>query len=311
MYTAKGERQGQLPGVRADDAPRGGRAARAARRSAARARERASSRCTTSRDPPLRAAPSYGVEALLRWHHPDPRHRPADPVHPARRGHRPDHPDRALGARTRPVTRAALLHERFAAQPPLDISVNLSVRSCSPTTIVEDVGDALARPGSSPARSCSRSPRAVLMADSSDRAVRAPERAQGARHPARDRRLRHRLLVALLPQPVRRSTSSRSTSRSSTARRDGRLRALLGRDRRPRRDARPRGRRRGHRAVDPGVASARAGLRARPGLPLRPRHGAGRRHALPERCPGLGRGRASGRCSIVTTASTARAASPG
>ena len=33
--------------------------------------------------------------------------------------------------------------------------------------------------------------------------------------------------------------------------------------------------------------------------------------ALPERCPGLGRARASGRCSIVTTASTARAASAG
>ncbi len=39
-----------------------------------------------------------GVEALLRWRHPERGMISAGPVHPARRGNRPDHPDRPVGA---------------------------------------------------------------------------------------------------------------------------------------------------------------------------------------------------------------------
>ena len=40
----------------------------------------------------------YGVEALLRWTHPTRGNITPGPVHPTRRGERPDHPDRTLGA---------------------------------------------------------------------------------------------------------------------------------------------------------------------------------------------------------------------
>ena len=50
-----------------------------------------------ARHPALRRATVYGVEALLRWHHPTRGNIPPDAVHPARRGDRPDHPDRPAG----------------------------------------------------------------------------------------------------------------------------------------------------------------------------------------------------------------------
>ncbi len=53
------------------------------------------------------------------------------------------------------------------------------------------------------------------------------------------------------------------------------------------------------------------GLRAGPGLPVRPRHGAARPGGVPAPRAGIGRARGSSRCSIVTTASTALAGSPG
>ena len=62
--------QGQLPAVRARDARARRRAPRAARRAPAGARARASSRSTTSRSCASTAGSDYGVEALLRWHHP-------------------------------------------------------------------------------------------------------------------------------------------------------------------------------------------------------------------------------------------------
>ena len=56
-----------------------------------------------------------GVEALLRWRHPERGHDPARPVHPARRGDGPDHPDRALGAARGLPARAP--HARRACRP--------------------------------------------------------------------------------------------------------------------------------------------------------------------------------------------------
>ena len=64
-------RQGRLPHVRARDARGRARAPRAARRPAARARRPTSSSSTTSRSSGSRTAAITGVEALLRWHHPE------------------------------------------------------------------------------------------------------------------------------------------------------------------------------------------------------------------------------------------------
>ncbi len=64
-------RQGRLPPVRAGDARGRARAPRAARRPPARDRRPASSSCTTSRSCGCTTASVSGVEALLRWRHPE------------------------------------------------------------------------------------------------------------------------------------------------------------------------------------------------------------------------------------------------
>ena len=91
-------RQGRLPDVRARDARGRARPARASHRSPARASRRSSSSCYYQPMVRLCDGSITGVEALLRWRHPERGHDPAGPVHPARRGDRADHPDRPVGA---------------------------------------------------------------------------------------------------------------------------------------------------------------------------------------------------------------------
>ena len=89
-----------------------------------------------------------------------PRARPARPrhLHPARRGDGPDRPDRALGA-ARGLPPGAADAALLPAEPPLSMSVNLSVKQLQHSDIAADVRDALAESGLPPARSRSRSPR--------------------------------------------------------------------------------------------------------------------------------------------------------
>ena len=87
------------------------------------------------------------------------------------------------------------------ADPPLSMSVNLSVKQLQHSDIVADVRDALAESGLPPASLTLEITETVLMTDT-DIAVQRLVRAQGARRAARDGRLRHRLLVAELPQPL-------------------------------------------------------------------------------------------------------------
>ncbi len=95
-------------------------------------------------------------------------------------------------------------------------------------------------------------------------------RAQGARRAPRDRRLRHGLLVALLPAPLPdRHPQDRPLLRRP-ADRAGRRAGARARGRDARRDARPRDRRRGHRARGAGREAAGARLRRGPGIPVRP-----------------------------------------
>ena len=109
-----------------------------------------------------------------------------------------------------------------------------------------------------------------MMADA-DAGRRAARRAEGARRAARDGRLRHRLLVAQLPEPVpgrhpQDGPLVPDAGRTPITRRWPRRSSALGRD------ARPRGRRRGHRAApssrtrcaSSAASSARASYFARP-----------------------------------------------
>ena len=106
----------------------------------------------------------YGVEALLRWNHPT-------------RGNIPPLKFIPLAEETGliiPIGRWVLgaacregvvIHERFAREDPLTISVNLSVRQLQSDTIVADVRDALETSGLPPSALVLEITESVMMAD--------------------------------------------------------------------------------------------------------------------------------------------------
>ena len=94
---------------------------------------------------------------------------------------------------------SVLLHEQFPRTPPLTMSVNLSVKQLQSESIVDDVRDAL-EAANPPSALVLEITETVMMADTDLRPAAA--RAEGARGPPGDGRLRDRLLVALLPEPL-------------------------------------------------------------------------------------------------------------
>ena len=112
----------------------------------------------------------YGVEALLRWMHPT-------------RGTIPPLNFIPLAEETGLIvsigrwvlreacSQATLLHERFPRNPPLTMSVNLSVKQLQSETIVEDVRDALESSGLPPSALVLEITETVMMADT-DIAIR-------------------------------------------------------------------------------------------------------------------------------------------
>ena len=124
-------------------------------------------------------------------------------VHPARRGERPDRPDRRVGPRD---ARCASSRTWRAGGRDVGVSVNISPRQ---------LADEARRARWSPR--CSREtgvpPQRAVPRGHRDRGPRradprrdAPRRAARARRADRLRRLRHRLLLAAPPQPAARST---------------------------------------------------------------------------------------------------------
>ena len=106
----------------------------------------------------------YGFEALLRWHHPT-----RGTIAPAQ--FIPLAEDTGLivpiGRWTlnQACQQAAQLHERFTTDPPLNISVNLSVKQLQSDTIVSDVQEALASSGLPASALVLEITESVMMAD--------------------------------------------------------------------------------------------------------------------------------------------------
>ena len=116
----QGRRPRHLLLLRAGNAQRGAGPADPRERPARRRSAAASSSSSTSRWSTPRPRSSSGFEALVRWHHPDPRRDLAEPVHPARRGKRPDPADRRMGAAHR------LPRKRRNGPSNIRVAVNLS-----------------------------------------------------------------------------------------------------------------------------------------------------------------------------------------
>ena len=140
----------------------------------------------------------------------DARRRVAGGVHPGRRAVRPDPRDRRVGAAHR-------MH-RGRVDGPAGSELRTSASTCRRRSSTIDVRRhrarrTLAETGLPPHRLMLEITESMLV-DDSDHARHDADAAARPRRAHRDRRLRHRLLVARLPRSRSASMSSRSTSRS-------------------------------------------------------------------------------------------------
>ena len=140
-----------------------------------------------------------GLEALLRWQHPTTRRRGPRRLHPAPRGDRHDRPGGPRGARAGLPARRRRWHQRgFPGAGSPSTSRRCQLES---DDFVDDVRRALHETGLDPEALTLEITESALMRDA-ERRGRAPASLEGTRYRARDRRLRDRLLLALLPAPI-------------------------------------------------------------------------------------------------------------
>ena len=180
-----------------------------------------------------------GVEALVRWPHPVEGLVPPDEFVPIaeRTG--------LIGPMTDFVLRTALAQCRQweEAGHHLSVAVNLSARSLLDADLVDDIARALAVSGVDPSKLVLEITETSVMSDA-EYAMRGPQPPLGdGAHPG-DRRLRDRVLVAVVPQaPPGRRGQDRQVVRAQHARRRERRRHRPV-DHRPGPQPRPAGRRR-------------------------------------------------------------------
>ena len=231
------------------------------------ARSRAGAGCgsPTSRTTGCPSREIAGVEALVRWDHPERGPIPPVGVHPRRRGERADR-----AARRRVLRAACAQVARWQREPgrrALRLTVNVSARQMADARLrrrpSQEVLDAT---GLHPDSLGLEITEGCCSRDAGDRAD--DRAAAGARRAAAARRLRHRLLVAALPAalPARRP-EGRPRVRRRARRGRRRRRRDRGGDRRHGAGARHGRHPRGRRDRRPARAADRARLRPRAGLP--------------------------------------------
>ena len=151
LYWAKADGQGPLGAVR----PGAQRRARSARFTLAAALPRgAGARRVLRRVPADRLAGATvrrrGVEALVRWQHPQLRPARARPVHRAGRGDRADRPAGPVGAGAGLRAGRRSWWHTFGDAAPVRVSVNLAARQARDPELADDVADVLGRPALPP-----------------------------------------------------------------------------------------------------------------------------------------------------------------
>ena len=161
-----------------------------------------------------------GLEALVRWQHPE-------------RGLLGPGEFISLAEETglivplgtwvlRDACRRAVVWQRSRpVDQPLTLRVNVSARQLAQDSLRATVAEIIEETGIEPASLCLEVTESVLIEDPEE-SIRTADRAQAARRQDRDRRLRHRLLVARVPAaPARRLRQGRPVVRARPARERG------------------------------------------------------------------------------------------
>ena len=158
----------------------------------------------------------------------------------------------------------------------LRVSVNISGRHLQHGELLQDVANALEKSGLEPQNLVIELTESTIMYNT-EATLKHLRAVEGAGSPAGHRRFRHRLLLAVLSAPLpHRYPEDRPLVRQPADQLRKRTGVGARRDY-PGRHPRPRHRGRGHRARAPGGGPARVGLRRRAGLPVCKGRLAGRR----------------------------------